>query len=117
MFHKTSQTQRETFCPQLHPCKSNKVYKYAHICKGVFFYKILHITFLICYVWEYKLFTPDTHNQFLQEANKQNINTLYIYQYMSKFCWLWGEIYCLMIQFLIHLFQRQNFLIKYREGE
>lgn len=31
VFHKTTQTQRATFCPQLHPCKSSKVYKFAHV--------------------------------------------------------------------------------------
>lgn len=46
----------------------------------VVFKKILHIAFLVSYVWKYKLFTPDMHDQFLQGANKQNIDTLYIYQ-------------------------------------
>lgn len=79
IFHKTTQTQRVNFCPQLHPWKSSKVYKFAHVQQSVF-YKILHIAFLVCCVWKYKLFTPDMHDQFLQGANKENIDTLYIYQ-------------------------------------
>lgn len=49
-----------------------------HMCSGMVCKKTLHVAILVCYVWKYKLFTPDMPDQFLQETSKQNIDTLYI---------------------------------------
>lgn len=44
VFHKTTQSQRANFCPQLHPCRSSKVYKFAHVQRRGL-QKILHDAF------------------------------------------------------------------------
>lgn len=65
-FTKPPELKEANFCPQLHPCKSSKVYKFAHVqWRGL--QKILHVAFLVCYVWKHKLFTPDMPDQFFQD--------------------------------------------------
>lgn len=79
VFHKTTQSQRANFCPQLHPCKSSKVYKFAHVqWRGLQKNPAWCLFGLLCL--KIQIIYSRHAWPLLQEANKQNIDTLCIYQ-------------------------------------